>query len=46
MVGFMRRYDEGYRAMKAAIDGGDIGAPLMFHSGTATRPSQGTTPAT
>ena len=33
MVGFMRRYDEGYRAMKAAIDGGDIGAPLMFHSG-------------
>jgi myo-inositol 2-dehydrogenase/D-chiro-inositol 1-dehydrogenase len=33
MVGFMRRYDEGYRAMKAAIDGGEIGAPLMFHSG-------------
>ena len=33
MVGFMRRYDDGYRAMKAAIDGGEIGAPLMFHSG-------------
>jgi myo-inositol 2-dehydrogenase/D-chiro-inositol 1-dehydrogenase len=33
MVGFMRRYDEGYRAMKAAIDAGEIGAPLMFHSG-------------
>ena len=33
MVGFMRRYDEGYRAMKAVIDGGEIGAPLMFHSG-------------
>ncbi len=33
MVGFMRRYDEGYRAMKAAIDAGEIGTPLMFHSG-------------
>jgi myo-inositol 2-dehydrogenase/D-chiro-inositol 1-dehydrogenase len=33
MVGFMRRYDDGYRAMKAAIDSGEIGAPLMFHSG-------------
>jgi myo-inositol 2-dehydrogenase/D-chiro-inositol 1-dehydrogenase len=33
MVGFMRRYDQGYRAMKAAIDAGEIGAPLMFHSG-------------
>ena len=33
MVGFMRRYDDGYRAMKGAIDGGEIGAPLMFHSG-------------
>jgi myo-inositol 2-dehydrogenase / D-chiro-inositol 1-dehydrogenase len=33
MVGFMRRYDEGYRAMKAVIDEGEIGAPLMFHSG-------------
>jgi myo-inositol 2-dehydrogenase/D-chiro-inositol 1-dehydrogenase len=33
MVGFMRRYDEGYRAMKRVIDSGEIGAPLMFHSG-------------
>jgi myo-inositol 2-dehydrogenase/D-chiro-inositol 1-dehydrogenase len=32
MVGYMRRYDDGYRAMKAAIDQGEIGAPLMFHS--------------
>src|SRR5215217_1328163 len=27
MVGFMRRYDQGYRAMKATIDVGEIGAP-------------------
>src|ERR671921_1347617 len=32
-VGFMRRFDEGYRAMKAAIDAGEIGTPLIFHSG-------------
>ena len=32
MVGFMRRYDAGYRAMKDAVAAGDIGAPLMFHS--------------
>ena len=32
MVGFMRRYDDGYRAMKDTIARGDIGAPLMFHS--------------
>jgi myo-inositol 2-dehydrogenase/D-chiro-inositol 1-dehydrogenase len=35
-VGFMRRYDAGYRAMKATLDGagldGDgIGAPLLMH---------------
>jgi myo-inositol 2-dehydrogenase / D-chiro-inositol 1-dehydrogenase len=30
-VGFMRRYDAGYRAMKAVVDGGGIGAPLMMH---------------
>ena len=30
-VGFMRRYDPGYRAMKAAIDDGDLGAPLLMH---------------
>ena len=47
MVGFMRRYDEAYRAMKAAIDRGEIGAPLMFHSG-APQPvgARRTTPAT
>jgi len=32
MVGFMRRYDDGYRAMKETLDRGDIGAPLVFHS--------------
>ena len=32
MVGFMRRYDDGYRAMKEVVASGDIGAPLLFHS--------------
>jgi len=32
MVGFMRRYDDGYRAMKDTITRGEIGAPLVFHS--------------
>jgi myo-inositol 2-dehydrogenase/D-chiro-inositol 1-dehydrogenase len=32
MVGFMRRYDDAYRAMKKSIEAGEIGAPLMFHS--------------
>ena len=31
-VGFMRRYDAAYRALKQVIDSGEIGAPLMFHS--------------
>ena len=31
-VGYMRRYDPAYRAMKAVLDGGDIGAPLMMHA--------------
>lgn len=31
-VGYMRRYDAGYAALKATIDAGSIGAPLMFHS--------------
>ncbi len=31
-VGFMRRYDAGYRAMKDTLSRGDIGAPLMMHS--------------
>jgi len=30
-VGFMRRYDSGYLAMKAAVDDGSIGAPLLMH---------------
>ncbi len=32
-VGFMRRYDAAYRALKAVIDSGEIGAPLMYYSG-------------
>lgn len=31
-VGFMRRYDPGYRQMKAAVDGGVIGEALMVHA--------------
>lgn len=30
-VGFMRRYDSGYRQMKELIGSGAIGAPLMVH---------------
>jgi myo-inositol 2-dehydrogenase/D-chiro-inositol 1-dehydrogenase len=30
-VGYMRRYDAAYRALRAAVHGGDIGAPLMMH---------------
>src|SRR5262249_34712580 len=30
-VGFMRRFDPGYREMKAAIAAGVCGAPLMIH---------------
>ena len=30
-VGFMRRYDAGYRAMKAALEDGGIGTPLLMH---------------
>lgn len=33
MVGFMRRYDDAYRAMKEALSAGAIGAPLMYYSG-------------
>jgi myo-inositol 2-dehydrogenase/D-chiro-inositol 1-dehydrogenase len=32
MVGFMRRYDAGYRAMKESLRRGDIGEALVFHS--------------
>jgi myo-inositol 2-dehydrogenase/D-chiro-inositol 1-dehydrogenase len=31
-VGFMRRYDESYRALKDVIDSGRIGAPLIYFS--------------
>lgn len=30
-VGFMRRFDAGYRQMKQVIDSGRIGAPLIVH---------------
>jgi myo-inositol 2-dehydrogenase / D-chiro-inositol 1-dehydrogenase len=30
-VGFQRRYDKGYRALKKTIDEGLVGAPLMIH---------------
>jgi myo-inositol 2-dehydrogenase/D-chiro-inositol 1-dehydrogenase len=30
-VGFMRRYDPAYRAMKDVVDSGTIGAPLLMH---------------
>jgi myo-inositol 2-dehydrogenase/D-chiro-inositol 1-dehydrogenase len=32
MVGFMRRYDAAYRAMKEALLRGDVGAPLVYYS--------------
>ncbi len=31
-VGFMRRFDADYRRLKAVIEGGQLGAPLMVHS--------------
>ncbi|MCB6365934.1 Gfo/Idh/MocA family oxidoreductase [Intestinibacillus massiliensis] len=31
-VGFMRRFDRGYVAMKELIDSGKLGAPLMIHA--------------
>jgi myo-inositol 2-dehydrogenase/D-chiro-inositol 1-dehydrogenase len=30
-VGFMRRFDPGYADLKARLDGGEIGAPLLAH---------------
>ena len=30
-VGFMRRYDSGYRELKKILDAGEIGVPLMVH---------------
>ena len=32
-VGFMRRYDAAYRALKDVIDSGAVGAPLIYYSG-------------
>jgi predicted dehydrogenase len=32
MVGFMRRFDPGYQAMKQALGDNGIGLPLLFHS--------------
>lgn len=32
-VGFMRRYDAAYRALKDVVKSGEIGAPLMYYSG-------------
>jgi myo-inositol 2-dehydrogenase / D-chiro-inositol 1-dehydrogenase len=32
-VGYMRRYDAGYRAMKQVVASGRIGAPLIMHCG-------------
>jgi myo-inositol 2-dehydrogenase/D-chiro-inositol 1-dehydrogenase len=31
-VGFMRRYDSQYRAMKAVVTSGELGAPLLMHA--------------
>lgn len=31
-VGYMRRYDAGYQAMKEAIDSGAVGRPMIVHS--------------
>ncbi|MDF3301337.1 Gfo/Idh/MocA family protein [Streptomyces tropicalis] len=30
-IGFMRRYDAGYLRLKALLDGGRLGRPLMLH---------------
>ena len=30
-VGFMRRYDAGYRALREVVHGGSIGLPLLMH---------------
>jgi myo-inositol 2-dehydrogenase / D-chiro-inositol 1-dehydrogenase len=32
IVGFMRRYDPGYRQVKATLQSGSIGEPLMLHN--------------
>jgi myo-inositol 2-dehydrogenase / D-chiro-inositol 1-dehydrogenase len=30
-VGFMRRYDDGFQALKATVDAGRVGRPLLLH---------------
>ena len=30
-VGFMRRYDQAYRELKAGLDSGEVGEPLLLH---------------
>jgi myo-inositol 2-dehydrogenase/D-chiro-inositol 1-dehydrogenase len=30
-VGFMRRYDDGFRGMKAKVEAGKVGRPLLLH---------------
>jgi len=32
VVGYMRRYDPGYRQVKASLDSGAIGEPLVLHN--------------
>jgi myo-inositol 2-dehydrogenase/D-chiro-inositol 1-dehydrogenase len=32
MLGFMRRFDPQYRAMKSVVDSGELGAPLLMHA--------------
>lgn len=31
-VGYMRRYDSGYRALKQVLDEGQVGEPLIIHA--------------
>jgi len=47
-VGFMRRYDAGYLALKAALDEDRIGTPLLMHCAhrTASPPGYGFTTET
>jgi myo-inositol 2-dehydrogenase / D-chiro-inositol 1-dehydrogenase len=35
-VGYMRRYDAGYRALKSIVDEGRIGAPTLIHAAHRT----------
>lgn len=42
-VGFMRRFDPGYAAMKQALTSGDLGAALIFHCVHRNKQSTGYT---